>query len=278
VRDSLAARRKKRARRTLVGYALALGVIYGGVWHLAHHPSFAVAAVEVEGNVVSTDETVAAAARGAMISPALSVLPMTNAYLARAGRIEDQIEEALPEVATASVSRSGRSLVVQIQERARFGYWCNGASGAEECYALDEGGLIFAREAPAATSTRFVGLVAAADPIRERYMPEERWANLRAVVESLRDRGYSPARVWSEDGVDFRVALAEGPLVLVDVNQPGQTAMENLEIALGDASLAALRGYAYVDLRLPRKVFLREEMPSASGWEAETEMDVEPLE
>jgi cell division septal protein FtsQ len=258
VRESLAARRKRRARRTFVGYFLAFGAIYGGLWHLAHHPTFAVAAVTVEGNVVSSDEAVASVARGAMGSAALSLLPMTNAYLARAGRIEARIEEALPEVATATVERRDRALAVSIEERGRFGYWCRVGAAGEECFALDGDGFIFAREDAPAGATRFAGLLAAPDPVRERYAPADSWSNLRDVVEALRGRGFRPARVSSQDGVDFRVSLAEGPEILVDVTHSGKTAIENLEIALNDASLASLRAYAYADLRLPHKVFLRE--------------------
>jgi cell division septal protein FtsQ len=264
VRESLRARRQKRARRALVAYAIAGAVIYGGAWHLSHHPSFAVAAVTVDGNVVSDDETVARAARGAMSSAALSVVPMTNAYLARGGRIEEAIEAALPEVATASVSKEGKTIRVAIEERARFGYWCRGAE-AEECFALDADGVIFAREAAPADATRFGGQIAAADPVRERYVPEEPWANLRQVVEALHALGFSPTRASSPDGVDFRISLAEGPELVIDVTHSGAQAIENLQIALDDESLSALREYGYADLRLPHKVFLRAGGPVAES-------------
>jgi cell division septal protein FtsQ len=254
VRDSLASRRRRRARRTLVAYAVAAVLAYGGIWHLARHPAFAIQEVTVEGNVVTPRERVAAVARASLASPALSLLPMTNAYLTRDGRVEEAVEDALPEVAKASVERRGQTLAVRVEERARFGYWCR---AADDCYAVDADGLIFAREAPPEGATRFGGLVAAADPIRARYAPEEPWANLRVVIEAVRARGYSPARVSSEDGVDFTIELAEGPRLTVDATHPGAQAIENLQIALDDGSLAALAAYEYADLRLPHKVFLR---------------------
>jgi len=255
VRESLAARRRRRARRALIGYATAAITIYVGAWHLAHHPSFAVQAVEVEGNTVSSDEAVAAAARGAMASSALSLLPMTNAYLARTGVVEEAVADALPEAASATVSRQGQDLVVRVEERVRFGYWCR--TEGEECFAVDPEGLIFAKENPPAGATRFGGLIAAPDPVRERYAPDEAWANLRAVIEVARGHGFSPAQVTSQDGIDFKIELAEGPYLLTDATHAGSQAIENLQVALDDESLSALRGYEYADLRLPHKVFLK---------------------
>lgn len=266
VGDSLRAKRRKKTRRALLSYVMAFGVIYAGAWHVAHHPRFAVEGFEVEGNAASSDEAVEAAARAALASPALSVLPMTNAYLARTGRIEEAVEAALPEVASATVERDGLELVVKVAERERFGYWCPSTSSGQApagsaqgggCYALDPDGMIFAREEPLQGATRFQGLVTAADPIRSRYVPDKTWANVSTIVASLRNHGLTPTRVSSADGVDFRIELAEGPYLLADANQPGAQAVENLEIALDDESLAAVRGYAYADLRLPRKVFLR---------------------
>lgn len=254
VRESLASRRRRRARRALVAYAVLAAAIYGGAWYVAHHPAFAIQGVDVEGNVVTPDDKVAAIARQSLASSALSLMPMTNAYLTRDGRVEEAVEAALPEAESVSVERRGQKLEVRVEERARFGYWC-GQSG--DCYALDEDGLIFAPESPAAGATRFGGLVAAPDPIRARYAPEDEWANLRQVVEAARAKGFSPAEVSTDDGVDFTVRLAEGPRLLVDASHSGAQAMENLQIALDDESLAALAAYEYADLRLPHKVFLR---------------------
>jgi hypothetical protein len=255
VRESLVARRRRRARRVLIGYAAAAVTVYVGAWHLAHHPSFAVQAVEVEGNTVSSDEAVAAAARAAMASSALSLLPMTNAYLSRAGVVEEAVAAALPEAAAAVVSRQGQDLVVRVEERARFGYWCRSEGG--DCFAVDPEGLIFARENPPEGATRFGGLIAAADPIRERYAPNDTWANLRVILEAARGKGFSPVKVTSQDGIDFKIELAEGPYLLTDATHEGAQAVENLQIALDDESLSALRGYEYADLRLPHKVFLK---------------------
>ena len=270
VRESLAARRRRRARRTLAGYAAAALTIYGGFWHLARHPSFSVGAIAVEGNVVSTDAAVVAAARGALASSALSLLPMTNAYLARTDVVGEAIVAALPEAAAATVSRRGQDLSVRVEERARFGYWCpSTGSGqvvaADDCFAVDAEGFIFAREAAPAGATRFGGLLAAADPVRERYAPPATWANLRAVIDAARGRGFSPARVTSQDGLDFKIELAEGPYLLVDATHAGARAIENLQAALGDPSLASLRDYDYADLRLPHKVFLKARRSSGAA-------------
>lgn len=254
VQETLASRRR-RTRRALLSYAAAALTIYAGAWHLAHHPRFAVSGVEVEGNVVSSSSKVAAVARAALVSPALSLLPMENAYLARAGRVEEEIVATLPEVVSADVTRDGNELVVRVAERERFGYWCR-ASG-DECFALDPSGFIFAREAAPAGATRFEGLVAAENPIRERYATESLWGNLRDLVVAVRAAGFSPTKVSSEDGIDFKIELAEGPYLVVDATHSGSLALENLGVALEDATLGALSGYEYVDLRLPHKVFLR---------------------
>lgn len=275
VGESLRARRRKKARRALISYALAAAAIYAGAWHLAHHPAFAVAAVTVEGAESADESQIAEAARGALASPALSLLPMTNAYLARAGRVEAAVEEALPEVADASVARVDRTLVVTVEERARFGYWCReksapmpvdvdlaaeaGSAARREaggCFALDSEGLIFASENPTPGATVFRGLVVAENPVHERYAAGEPWGNLAAVIGALRGRGFTPAEVSTPDGIDFKITLAEGPYVLVDAARSGALAIENLQVALGDDSLAALRSYGYADVRLPHKVFL----------------------
>lgn len=270
VRATLAARRRRRARRALAIYAVLAAALYAGAWYAARHPSFAVHDIRVEGNMVSDDARVVAAARAALASPALSLLPMTNAYLTREGRVEESLAAALPEAAAVEVSRDGLDLAVRVEERERYGYWCR-AGAADDCYALDGDGVIFAREAPPAGATRFGGLVAAPDPIRERYAPEEPWENLRAVVDAARARGFSPAEVSTEDGVDFTVALREGPRLVLDAAHPGGQAIENLAIALGDETLAPLSGYEYADLRLPHKVFLRpvsaEEPPAEAAEE-----------
>jgi cell division septal protein FtsQ len=254
VRDALRARRRKKTRRVLVSYLGALVVLYAGAWHLAHHPSFAVERIDVDGNSVSSDEALSAAAISALDSPTLSLMPMTNAYLTRPARIEEALEAEFPEIGTATVARVGTALDVTVVERERFGYWCRGEG---DCFALDGQGVIFASSTPAAGATRFEGLVAAQNPIRERYAPAEVWGNLRAVLDALRARGYAPTSVKSQDGVDFTVALAEGPTVLLDGTHSGAIAIENLQIALDDEALASLRSYEYADLRLPHKVFLK---------------------
>ncbi len=255
---SLRARRQKKARRALISYAIAAGVLYAGAWHLAHHPTFAVSGIAVEGVASASEVAVAAAARSALASPALSLMPMTNAYLARTGLVAEAVEAALPEVASATVARRDLELVVLVEERERFGYWCREAAlSGEECFALDPDGMIFVRATPPSGATRFSGLVAAADPVRERYAPAETWASLAAVVAALREKGFSPSSVSTADGTDFKITLAEGPYLLADATYPGEQAIENLRVALGDDSLNSLRAYTYADLRLPHKVFLR---------------------
>ncbi len=264
VSASLRARRQKKTRRALIAYAIAAGVLYAGAWHLAHHPTFAVAGIAVEGAVSASEAAVVTAAQSALVSPALSLMPMTNAYLARPGLIEEAVESALPEVASATVARRELELVVNVEERERFGYWCRPSTGSgqaiggdEECFALDPDGMIFARATPPVGATRFSGLVAAADPIRARYAPEEAWGSVSSLVSTLREKGFSPSSVSTADGTDFKLTLAEGPYLLADVTYSGEQAIENLRVALGDDSLSSLRAYAYADLRLPHKVFLR---------------------
>lgn len=253
-------RRAKRSRRLVLWSSLAV-LLYGSLWYLARSEAFAVGDVAVEGNVVASSSAVEAVARG-VLDPgtawsALSLLPGTNAYLAPKARVAAAVRETFPEVADVSVSREGNDLRVAVVERERWGYWCRDVAAGEECFALDRDGQIFAREAAAASSTRFAGQVEAADPVRASYASPEIFAGLRDLLEALRAAGLSPTRVAAEGAARFRVQLAEGPYLLVDASLPGAQTAQNLRVALGERGLARIASYEYVDLRLPRKVFLK---------------------
>ncbi|HEY4507653.1 MAG TPA: hypothetical protein VJJ47_02135 [Candidatus Paceibacterota bacterium] len=259
-----ALRKRRRARRSrwLIKWTALIVLLYGSLWYLVREDAFAVESIHISGNTVASVSAIEAVARGALASPLWSLRSGTNVYLAPRGRVGDAVKTAFPEVADVTVGREGKDLAVSISERGRWGYWCRPstsseqAAAEEECFALDGSGEIFAAERAPTDSVRLHGLVSG-EPVRARYGDSVTFASLRALVEGLRNLGLRPATIASEENLNFRVTLAEGPYLLIDAANDGAKTAQNLALALGNGGLAKISGLEYADLRLERKVFLK---------------------
>lgn len=145
----LARRRTRRKRAAIAAFALLGALLVAGVYQI-RQDSFRVAHVEVFG----ADESLAAAAYGAMEGYYAGLIPRNSTFFYPQSRIRSEILASHPGIAAVSFFRKGfTGLSIKASERTPVARWCglSPTQGVEEyCYVSDASGLIFA---PAGTST-----------------------------------------------------------------------------------------------------------------------------
>ena len=182
--------------------------------------------------------------------------------------LERDIVQNFPRIKTAHVSRDttlGNGLVVILEERAPFARWCPPIG--QECFLMDDTGIVFASEVGIATSTLltpyvFTGALSSTTlsvnaPLGETFAAGH-FSGITLLLKMLGESGMRAEGARLVNETDFSVALAEGFFLKVSYGADPETLTKNLALILSaDALKGKTQLLEYVDLRFGNRVYYK---------------------
>lgn len=260
-------RRKARAIVFALVLLLAAAIAYG-VHLLSYAPQLTIQSVRVSGAENIDPVIIESYVDSSLSDGSFRYFSRRNIFLYPKEAIESGIVASFPRVKNAHLSRGdilSTALGVAIEERTPHALWCEGVgaqASTSPCYAMDDGGFIFAE---VATSTRggfqtpyvFSGGLGE-NPVGEMFVPGQ-LPPLFALLRILQqETNLIPNRVDVLRDQDFNVTLEQGFFIKASFGQEPLALARNLELALSsDALRNRLSDIEYIDLRFGNRVYYK---------------------
>lgn len=197
-------------------------------------------------------------------------MPRRSLLLYPRALITTAVREASPRAGELELSLSGRTLLLNIQERKPLALWCSGPSETEQCFFLDREGLAFS-SAPVFSAGVFPEFYQASSSLTlfARPLPNLDLPSFLAFCRSAESLlgTLAPTNLERiEPGSDGDLALifnqgGRSWQLLVNDRSFGDLTLSNLKAVLGAKNFrsAKLSGQTlqYLDLRFASKVFYK---------------------
>ncbi len=218
--------------------------------------------VDVTGNEIVNKASIQEIAEQELGAKRFWFFPKNNFLLFPRKLIENKIRNQFTTVADVSVSFEGISkLLVNVVEYKPTYLWCD-SSESKKCYFMDNHGYIFTQSAGFSSGVLFTyyGNIDATDPIGKTYLPEDKFKELNAFVDSLKLLKMTPIGLNSLSTDDYEILLSGGGKVIFSSREPFLTTFENLETVVTEQNKIHsdfLANLDYVDVRFTSKVFVK---------------------
>lgn len=194
------------------------------------------------------------------------VIPKSNAFLYERAEIESTLMTEIPRIKTVDLSVSNlNTLHVAVEERVPEALYCKDISlfsAPSECFFLDSKGFIFS-EAPSFSGD--VYFMYSSNPLIEfplgkQYLPEDVFASLSALIETLRERNI-PVTALAATEDEFQLYVSEGGMIMWNAEERISHVLSNIESFLGSEIATSepdfFSNILYIDLRFGNKVFYK---------------------
>ena len=252
-------RRKMRAIGALIFIIVLAGTVEG-ISAISYLPQYSVNNISVLGTKIVSPKLVRAYTETLLHDGTTPVISRGNIFAYPRDSIEKGIAERFPRVLSAKVSRESflaQAITVAISERQQFASWCADKS---KCYAMDNGGFIFADAATSTTNAGPIfrgGITASTSPIRQIFLPGH-FTEISDFFKVLRHAGFAPAEVEIIGNQDFTVLFSEGFFMKATLGSDANNRLRNLEIALtAEPIKGKVSKLEYIDLRFGNRVYYK---------------------
>lgn len=254
--------RRRRARLAVVALVVvACGAVAYGVHYVSYLPRLNVGLINVIGAEALDASLVQSYVESQLHDGTNRFLSRGNIFLYPKAAIEKGITASFPRVKAAALSREGfsQTLNVQIQERKALAKWC---AAADDCYAMDESGYVFAKESASSTTVfsepyTFTGEMAE-QPIGQTFIPGHMPGLLVLLRTIQQQAGFLPAGITVEDAQDITIHFAQGFDLKASFGQDAAALARNLQLVLSSQALQGKQDLLeYIDLRFGNRVYYK---------------------
>lgn len=231
---------------------------------LIRNKNLLISDVEIMGNQVTRDEDIQKITVDNLSGSYLWVFPKLSVVLYPANKIERDLLNLIPRLATANASlTSAKSIKVTVTERLPFALYCSDTSDSENpshCFFLDESGFIFS---PSPAFSGGVYMIYSSDPaietpLRSQFLTREEFQDLSKFL-ALLPRMHIAPELFTKRGDEYELTLVSGPYIKWKTGQNLDNLAINLESFLLNSSLKPedISQLKYIDLRFDNKVFYK---------------------
>jgi hypothetical protein len=264
-------KKKKRFKTYTIAVASTLLVLIGLVVYLARRPNFLINEIVVEGNHVTTTETIQEMVRAKLQGNYLLVFPRSNALLYPRKDIEESLKANINRIKVVETKMFGSQVLnIRVEERSPFALYCEDISelySPNKCYFLDKEGFIFSVAPSFSGDVYFVysRKEPIADPIGKYFMPTAEFARISLFREELSKISVK-LRAFEVGTDEDRFILPNGGYIVWQSTDDPGVVLSNLEALLQEPSVKSTSDFIdkvdHIDLRIKNKIFykLKEEI------------------
>lgn len=254
-------RRRRAWRIKLATLSFLAALLCGSAIAFFYIPALLIRDIRIEGA-----QTVAAAdierdVRSELAGKRFLVLPKRNAFVYSSVEIEKRLQAAYPKLKEAAVSLENfHTLKVTVAERAPDALQC-GPSREEAlpCLFLDNTGVAY-EQAPEFSDNAYIRWYGGeALALGERFLSEEVFRRLSALVDAFKGEGVEPAAVFVDEVEDVYVFDASGSEIRFALSRKAEDVLKSLRAARASDVLAGkdLSEIEYIDLRFGNRLYYR---------------------
>jgi len=263
------------------GVLVLLVVVFLGVfvWYATRLAVFTITEVTIEGGETIAHEKIESLAEQQLTGSYLLLIPHRFTYLYPHDRIIETIE-SIPRAHDVVVERRGnKKLHITFAEYIPHALWCLGAEETAECYFLDTSGYAFAPAPPLRGNalTRHV-IEGAHELYSGQVLPPSTIGTIDVFTHALESElGFRVSLITHTEVGDITYHVNGGGDLLVAPSMTPEETFENLQSVLTSEEFGHITpgSFNYIDLRFGNKVFVNEELETASSTEEAMEVELE---
>ena len=272
-------KKKIRKRRVKLGFLLLvfLLIIYS-LTHLSREERFLISAVAIIGEDVINREEITGVVRNELQGSYLWLVPKTSIFLYPKRKIEKNLLEQFPGIKSAHFNvGKNNNLHISIDERQPFAIYCERIDSpadptlslpertgvhADECYFIDEEGLIFAVAPSFSGGVYFVytAYKPIEEPLGKRFVSKRELDSLSGFIESLSKLNILATTLEVGDD-EYYLFIIGGGQIIWRKGSDMALIYANLEAFLSDETIQTQSDFLgrilYLDLRTENKVFYK---------------------
>lgn len=267
--SKIKARKRRRRVRIAIVVAVACVVVVGALAALFHAPFLRVTDVSVTGAQMLNAGEIKALVQQKLSGNYLFIFPKDDILLYPQTSLEQDLLAAYPALKSVEVHADNFHTVgVVLHERQAAAAWCPSASSgqAQDCYLMDEDGVVFAPLFATSTDlyVTYSG-AASGDKLPKQYLTADMFQSLAAFVAALSqtELGDPIRQVAVDEHNDARAYFQNNFLLIFSINDPAGDVFERFTLARKADPLAghALSDIEYVDLRFGDKLYYKLKTP-----------------
>lgn len=262
-----AQRRRKAAYAKTIFITFALVLFIGAVAWLSRLEDIRIAAVEVEGNSIITNEELVSIVDERLQGTYFFLIPRSNTLLYPRRDITAAVLSSFPRLVTAEVSFIDfQSIILSVEERVPYARWCGDDLTLLEvednrCYFLDADGFIFAKS-PGFTGNvfmNFYGSIDSNNPVGAQFLSRQEFRNIVFFLNSLKRLSIDPAMLIISNDIDLELFLDSGTRIILRRNNDFADILTNLKSIFASEVFRDINMLTvdYIDLRFGRKVYYK---------------------
>ncbi|MDE2213459.1 MAG: hypothetical protein KGJ34_02970 [Patescibacteria group bacterium] len=264
--------RRRRRYITLATIILVLiALLFGGLVALARAHFWRIATIVISGDSSVPTSTVEAFAQGELSGDYLFLFPKNNILLYPRQKLQENIAQSYPELASVSVSTNSLSQIsITLTSRQPAALWCGEVplpalpQGPTSCLILDASGVAYAQTNSPDTSSYIAyygALSTSSTQLPVQFLTPSGFESLSALIAALAQKANagSVVSVAVDEDNDVSVQFSDGFLLLFALRQDTGKVLQYFSLALTSAPFQnnSLSSIQYLDLRFGDKLYYK---------------------
>lgn len=259
--NSAAFYKKKQKRRRILLTLIFVGlvaIIFLFVY-FSRQERFLISGITITGENIVEREEMTQTVQHLLDGYYLWVIPRANAFIYPRRTIKQSLSEKFPRLKSIELNlETLQTLIIAVEERVPFALYCI----ADECFFIDEDGLIFALAPAFSDGVYFVYSTGEPidNPIGKQLIPAEEFGSLLKFMKILPTLNIQPVAMQITAD-DYVLSLSNGGQLIWRRESDPILLQSNLEAFLSDKSVRNRANFfdkiLYLDLRTENKVFYK---------------------
>jgi hypothetical protein len=282
-------RRPRNIRKSKKETSLLRQVLYGvlsiivvvlcgvGIWNVTRLPAVTIHSVTISGGETIDHSEIRTLVETELRGSYYLLVPHRFSYMYPHDKIVDSLH-TIPRIRTVTVARTDRMTIdITFSEYTPDALWCLTELDFSECYFLDENGYAFT-EAPPLRGGALIRYIIEGEEIlmAKTVIPQSELESVQeffTALESEFDMRVATI-VRTHDG-DLKYRINGGGTLLVAGSANTSNVLQNLQSIIESKEFAHLRpgNFNYIDLRFGNKVFVNEELETATSTDIGTDVN-----
>ena len=243
--------------RVLIALGFLL-ILTGIIIFLFYVPSLRISRVQITGLSIADEKELRTEILTALSSRRYLIIPKDHLVLFQRKEIETLLSNKF-RVKQFDLKKDFPSgLKIVLSERETWAVWCR-ASNLENCFLIDQGGVVFEKAAGFAGSA-VLKIIDARDEdfLGKNVLPNQSFEKISLFREWIKDQVGEEIRKVNikSSGKTFLLYTRAGWYVLIDDETDITKAIENLVLGLSEIKEGRSK-LEYIDLRFPDKIFYK---------------------
>lgn len=260
--SKLRERRKQLRNWRIAMYGALVLLLCAGAIGFFYIPALHVRSVTVEGTATIAPQSITDAVLASLGGKKYFVIPRRNAFVYSDASVKDTVARQFPRLDAIEVSlQNFHTVKVAVTERVPYAVFCGAAPDMPQtpCLLMDAKGVVF-ESAPDFSDNAYVRWYGGgAKKLGERYLSQEQFRSVSALIDAFKTEQLSPVSVWVEDSGDVRVADSSGAEVFFTLSRKPEEVLSMLRSARASEALAGkdISEIAYIDLRFGNRLYYK---------------------